>query len=157
MRRMNIVDIIIIVFIIGGILVLVSKLGTFGSSGGQGEEMKMTKAIIVLEVEDVREATVNALKIGHIVLSEETNSTVGPIKEMTVIPYRDEIETVDGKLVFAEVPDKYTIVIALEASLLERETGYFSEGITEMKINSVFKFYTKYVSTSGRIEEINWQ
>ncbi len=157
MRRMNIIDIIIIIFIIGGILVLVSKLGTFGSSSGQGEELKMEKAIIVIEVEDVREATVNALKTGHIVLSEETNSVIGPIKEIIVIPYLDEIETIDGTLVLAEVPDKYTILVSLEASLIERETGYFSEGITEMKVNSMFKFYTKYVSTSGRIEEIDWQ
>ncbi|HBH12734.1 MAG: hypothetical protein XD91_0351 [Clostridiales bacterium 38_11] len=157
MRRMNIADFIIIIFIIGGILVLASKLGTFGLSLGQGEEIKMRKAVIVLEVEDVREATVNALKIGHIVLSEETNSPIGPIIEMTVTPYMDEIETVDGKIVFSEVPGKYTIIVSLEASLLERETGYFAEGITEMKVNSIFKFYTKYVSTSGRIEEIDLQ
>lgn len=157
MRKMNIIDIIIIIFIIGGILVLASKLGSFGSSSGQGEEIKMEKAIIVLKVENVREATVNALEKGHMVLSEETNSIIGPIIDTLVYPYEDEIEMLDGSLVFAEVPEKYTILVSLDASLLERETGYFSEGITEMKINSLFKFYTKYVTTSGRIEEIDWQ
>ncbi|HAE43480.1 MAG TPA: hypothetical protein DCG34_11295 [Clostridiales bacterium] len=157
MRKMNIVDIIIIFFIIGGILVIASKMGTFGSSSDPSEGLKMEKAIIVLRVEDVREATVNALKTGHIILSEETNSVLGPVTNLTVMPYKDEIETVDGRLVFAEVPDKYTVLVSLETSLLERETGYFSEGITEIKVNSVFKFYTKYISTSGIIEEIDWQ
>lgn len=157
MRRLNVIDIIIIFFIIGGILVLGLKLGTFNTSSGPGEDIRMEKAVIVLNVENVRAATVDALKMGHMVLSEETNSIIGPIIDIDVHPYMEEIEMVDGRSIFAEVPDKYTILVSMESSMLERETGYFSEGITEMKVNSMFKFYTKYVTTSGRIEEINWQ
>jgi hypothetical protein len=157
MRRMNAIDLIIILFIIGGILVLGLKLGTFNTSSGVGEDIRMEKAVIVLKVENVRAATVDALKMGHMILSEETNSIIGPIIDLDVHPFIDDIEMVDGRIIFAEVPDKYTIFVSMESLMLERETGYFSEGITEMKVNSMFKFYTKYVSTSGRIEEIIWQ
>jgi hypothetical protein len=154
---MNAIDLIIILFIIGGILVLGLKLGTFNTSSGVGEDIRMEKAVIVLKVENVRAATVDALKMGHMILSEETNSIIGPIIDLDVHPFIDDIEMVDGRIIFAEVPDKYTIFVSMESLMLERETGYFSEGITEMKVNSMFKFYTKYVSTSGRIEEIIWQ
>lgn len=157
MRRMNAIDLIIILFIIGGILVLGLKLGTFNTVSGPGEDIRMEKAVIVIKVENVRAATVDALKMGHMVLSEETNSIIGPIIDLEVHPFMEDIETVDGRVIFAEVPDKFTVFVSMESSMLERETGYFSEGITEMKVNSMFKFYTKYVSTSGRIEEINWR
>jgi hypothetical protein len=155
MKKINWIDITLIVFVLGGILVILLKVGGNQSTGGD-VSMEMNQASIVIKVDNVREATVSSLKIDEPLVSDETNSFVGRIIDLEAIPYKDKIETLDGNLVFAEVPERYTIFVTVNANLLERDAGYYADGISEIKINSDFRFYTKHVITSGKIERIDW-
>lgn len=157
MRKFNRFDTIIALFIIGALVILGIKVSNFDKPSEQQVSTTMKPALVTIQVENVRIMTVEGFKIGDMVLSDETNSIIGPIEKIEVEPYRDDVEKLDGEVVLAEVPGKYTVYITVSALMSERETGYFSEGITEIKVNSELKIYTKTVAPIGKVKEIVWQ
>ncbi len=158
MRKITIIDMAVLIAVTIALVVLVSKTGALGGSVEvSSDDVNMIPASIVIRVQNVRRFTVDAFKEGDILLSNETNHPVGPIKAIESGPFRDKIEMLDGRLVMAEVPERYVVFVTVETMLLERERGYFSDGITEIKVNSEFKLYTKYLATTGIIEEIIYQ
>lgn len=157
MKKINIIDLIIIFFIIAGIIVIGMKIGTFNFSNSPQIDNQIKEASIVIKVEDIRKNTFDSIKVSDIILSDETNIAVGIVDKIEVYPFEKRMEKENGEIVYPEYPDKYTMLITVKASLLEKETGYYVDGITEIKVNSDFKFYTKYVITTGKIEEISWE
>lgn len=157
MRKFNRFDIIIAFFIIGALVILGIKVSNFNKPIEQQASTTLKPAMVTIQVENVRVMTVEGFKVGDMVLSDETNSIIGPIETIEIEPFRDIVEKSNGEVVLAEVPGKYTVYITVSALMSERETGYFSEGITEIKVNSELKIYTKTVAPIGKVKEIVWQ
>ncbi|MBE0450633.1 MAG: DUF4330 family protein [Clostridia bacterium] len=157
MRKFNRFDIIIAFFIIGALVILGIKVSNFDKPVAQQASTTLKPAMVTIQVDNVRIMTVEGFKVGDMVLSDETNSIIGPIEEIEIEPFKDVVEKSNGEVVLAEVPGKYTVFITVSALMSERETGYFSEGITEIKVNSELKIYTKTVAPLGKVKEIVWQ
>lgn len=157
MKKITKFDVLLLVFVLAAIAVFAIKFGNFSGSGEAVAAVETKPALVDFLVEDVRIVTAESFEIGDTVLSEETNSVIGVIENVEIFPYKDLIEMANGEVVKAEVPDKYSVLIIMKSNLSERQTGYFADGITEIKVNSETKIYTKKVITSGKVEGIVWQ
>lgn len=155
MKKLKIFDIVLILFILAAVSVVGIKVFGMGTDDVI-TAVETRPAQVTIRIENVRTYTASHLTVGEAVLSDETNSPIGVIDKIEILPYEEVVETSDGQLIRATVPDKYTVMLTLDAQLSERETGYFAEGITEIKVNSATKIYTKKVITSGRIEGIEF-
>lgn len=155
MKKLKIFDIVLILFILAAVSVVGIKVFGMGTDDVI-TAVETRPAQVTIRIENVRTYTASHLTVGEAVLSDETNSAIGVIDKIEILPYEEVVETSDGQLIRATVPDKYTVMLTLDAQLSERETGYFAEGITEIKVNSATKIYTKKVITSGRIEGIEF-
>ena len=75
----------------------------------------------VAEITDVRQATVDAINEGDVVRDHITGHIIGSIVDKQVRPYRTPVETADGDVIIAEVPERYTILVTVEG--LGYDTG----------------------------------
>ncbi|MDW7661471.1 MAG: DUF4330 domain-containing protein, partial [Bacillota bacterium] len=120
MRKFNRFDLLIALFIIGALVILGIKVSNFDKPSEQQVSTTMKPALVTIQVENVRIMTVEGFKIGDMVLSDETNSIIGPIEKIEVEPYKDDVEKLSGEVVLAEVPGKYTVYITVSALMSER-------------------------------------
>lgn len=145
MKKIKKFDILLALIVVAVIAVVALKFTNMSSGAISNEGVNYKSAELEFVVEGVRSMSVDAIKIGHILYSDETNNPIGEIKDFIVSPYVKTIEKLDGTLVQAEVPEKYKLVIIVDTEISERKTGYYAHGITEIKTNSESLIYTKYV------------
>lgn len=68
---------------------------------------------VVLVVEDVRQATADAMEEGETVLNTKSNAVLGKLVKKEVRPAQKEVETADGRLVLAESPFKKDVYLTV--------------------------------------------
>ena len=154
-RKPNIVDILIIVVIIGLAALAVFKFGVVNkqeaTSVGDAAETKTITAFI----DEVRMPTVNALHEGDKVFDEKTGICIGTIKEVNYEPYMRGVIAADGSVKQVEYPDYYSITLMIEGPVVEKEEGYFVEGVVELKTNSEMNVVTKYAKPVIKVTGIS--
>lgn len=157
MSKLKKFDFLVIMLLLVSAVFLFLKFSNADSpvmgTGGEVYESARLKYVI----RDVRFMTAEAFNVGDTLLSDETHHKVGVITDIEIRPYEKALEKVDGTLVQAEVPEKFTVVLTVETDLIQRRIGYFAHGITEIKINSTAVIYTKYVRTVSKVEEIRFE
>ena len=156
MKTIKKFDILLVLIILAVLAVIAMKFININSVGVGSEGVSYKSAEVEFVVEGVRIMTIEALNVGDTLYSNETNNAIGKIKEVIVSPYVKTLEKLDGTLVQAEVPEKYKAIIVVDTELSERNTGYFAQGITEIKTNSKALVYTKYVEVISVVGGINF-
>ena len=157
MKNLKKFDILLILIVIAVVGVLVLKFDHLDAVGIGGDGAEYKQASLEYVIEDVRIMSAEAFKVGHTLLSDETNDRIGIISDVQILPYKKTLEKSDGSLVLAEVPDKYKVVLRVDSELIQRDTGYFAYGITEIKNNSEAIIYTKYVKSVSKVEAIRFE
>jgi hypothetical protein len=105
---------------------------------------------VLLKIEGVREYSVDAIKAGDSVYSTDMKEYFGKIKDVEVEEAYEFIVKDDGEVVEARVPEKYDITLMVDCNILERETGYYAEGVTEVKVNSAGTYRTENIQFSAK-------
>lgn len=157
MKNLKKFDVLLILIVIAMVGVLVLKFDHLDAVGIGGDGAEYNKASLEYVIEDVRIMSAEAFKVGHTLLSDETNDRIGLITKVEILPYMKTLEKSDGSLVLAEVPEKYKVILSVDSELMQRETGYFAYGITEIKNNSEAIIYTKYVKSVSKVEAIRFE
>lgn len=157
MKTIKKFDILLMVLIIVVVAIVGMKFVNLKSIGPGGEGVTYKSAQVEYVVSGVRIMTVDAIHVGDTLYSNETNNEIGKIVEVNVQPYIKNIETIDGRIVQAEMPEKYTVTVVVDTKISEVNTGYFAHGITEIKTNSESLIYTKYVKAISVVGGINFE
>jgi hypothetical protein len=71
--------------------------------------------IVKVLVEDIRQATVKELVPGAVVREVDANAVMGTVIFAAVQPGRKLVETADGRFVLAEMPEKFDVILTIEA------------------------------------------
>lgn len=153
-RRMNTVDIMIIVVILAVVATAVYKFGFVNkrhSTGVAKEENMMEYTGII---KGIRQPTVDAFHIGDKMYDDKTGIYMGDIVNLEVEPQRTIELSPQGEYIEVEKLDYFNIKITLKGPILEKEKGYFVSGIMELKTNSEFPVYTKYAKPHMQITGI---
>lgn len=142
--------------ILGLVLVLAFLMFMKFKSTDEIVENNITsKKMVSLKIENVRDYSVNAIEVGDNVYSTDMNHYFGKIESIDVKDAYELMVKNDGEVVEARIPDKYDVVLTLDCNILERETGYYSEGVTEVKVNSVGTYRTENIQFSAKTSGIN--
>ena len=99
-------------------------------------------------------ATVNALHEGDKIFDEKTGICLGTITKVDYKPFMKNVLQNDGTITAVEFPDYYSVTLTIEGPVIEKEEGYFAEGIVEMKANSEMNVATKYAKPVMKITSI---
>ena len=154
-RKPNIVDILIIVVIVALAALAVFKFGVVNKQESTGVGDAAEQRIYTAFIDEVRMPTVNALHEGDKIFDEKTGICLGTIKEVNYEPYMKGVIAADGSVKQVEYPDYYSIDLTIEGPVIEKEEGYFIEGVVELKTNSEMNTVTKYAKPVIKVTSIS--
>ena len=154
-RKPNIVDILIIVVILALAAVAVFKFGVVNKTESAGVGDAAEQRTYTAFIDEVRMATVNALHEGDKIYDEKTGICIGTITAVSHEPYMKTIIADNGSMVEVEYPDYYSISLTIEGPVIEKEEGYFVEGVVELKTNSEMNTVTKYAKPVIKVTSIS--
>lgn len=154
-RKPNIVDILIIVVIIALAALAVFKFGVVNKQEATGVGDAAETRTITAFLDEVRMPTVNALHEGDKIFDEKTGICIGTITAVSHEPYMKGVIAADGSVKQVEYPDYYSISLTIEGPVVEKEEGYFVEGVVELKTNSEMNTVTKYAKPVIKVTGIS--
>lgn len=108
----NIIDLFVLLMIV---FVAVAGVMRFTGARTPRSEPGTVKVMVDAVVAEVREQTVDAIQVGDVVRDSASGQVFGTIIEKEVEPTLWQVKTADGRVVLAEVPDRFNIVLRLES------------------------------------------
>lgn len=111
------------------------------------------KALITVEVSEIRKPTVDALVVGDSFYHYDKGVLLGKIVDKKVEPYKEAVESGDGKWVLAEVPEKYVVKLTIEADAKVTPDLVSVEG-EHIRVGTQFRLKNKKVAIFGTILDV---
>jgi len=99
-------------------------------------------------VEKVRLPSVESIKEGQPVRDVQTNIPLGNVISKEVSPYKEAVPTLDGRVVLAEVPEKYNVIITIESPAIVTDNSIMI-GNKEIKIGAQISVKSNVFSLTG--------
>lgn len=106
--------------------------------------------IFVAERED---SSLDKIKVGDVLKEYDTGIILGTIRNIDVKPSTREVETIDGEIKLAEVPDLYDYYIDIDGEAIVTENSIMS-GNKELRVGSKLVLRTKIYALNSIILEI---
>jgi len=153
-KRPNIVDILIMLTLVGVVMLAVLKTGVVNQTESSGVEEAAEKTTYTAFVDKVRMPTVDALHEGDLIFDDKTGICIGEIKGVEYEPLFYNLPDGNGGMVRAQYPDYYRVTMTIEGSVIEKDEGYFVDGVVELKINSEMDAFTKYAKPTIKVTNI---
>ncbi|MCG9966452.1 DUF4330 domain-containing protein [Pelotomaculum terephthalicicum JT] len=101
-------------------------------------------------VEKVRIPTAESIKEGQAVRDVQTNIPLGNVVKKEVFPYQEAVPTLDGRVVLADVPEKYDVIITIESPAVVTDNTIMI-GNKEIKIGAQINVKSNVFSVNGTI------
>lgn len=148
------VAVILLLAIIGGILVYgfsnADKTAPLGINGGD----TINKVTVKLVVEDVRDITRDAFKEGDSVYAALEKKLIGEVAKVESKPHQALVTSVDGTMVYSDVPEKYKVTIYLKTWGIETGKGCLTENDLEICAGQEFIIKNIKAMTTVAVDEI---
>lgn len=153
-KRPNVVDILIILTLVAVVVLAIVKVGVVNRVESSGVDESATKTTYTAFIDKVRMPTVDALHEGDLLFDEKTGICIGEIKAVEYEPLFYNLPDGAGGVVRAQYPDYYRVTMTIEGSVIEKEDGYFVDGVVELKVNSEMDAFTKYAKPTIKVTNI---
>lgn len=137
----NIVDLLIIILILALVAVGVKRFGNKAAVG----EATTKKGVITAEIKDVRDVTAKNVKVGDPIYDYDKGTLIGKIITADIEPYKDETEY-QGKFYNAEVPDKYRVIMTIDADVKETQ-DFYQVGTEQIRIGAEMRIKNKSITS----------
>ena len=148
-------DILIIVVVVALCAVAVFKFGVVNQKESAGVDASEEQRTYTALIDEVRMATVNALHEGDKIYDEKTGIFLGTITAVKHEPFLKNVLLNDGTIQPVEFPDYYSVTLTIDGPVVEKDEGYFVDGVVEMKANSEMNVATKYAKPVMKITSIS--
>ena len=135
--RVSIIDIFAVIIIVIAVIGITFRFVSAPSKSAR----QRVKLSYVVEINGVRDFTNQKCLIG----------------EITDVSSKKQImEQFDskGNVVYAEVPNKYSVEVTILSDAKESDSGYFVGNDTVLSVGSDISIATKYVNSSGKVKKI---
>ncbi|EOC99537.1 DUF4330 domain-containing protein [Caldisalinibacter kiritimatiensis] len=108
----NVIDLTVLL-----ILILLVVGGGYKVLNSQPQVVNKSENVVVkVEISGVRKPTVDGIKVGDFLYHYDRGNLFGKIVDKKVENYKEEVPTSDGKIVLADVPNKYRVILTVESS-----------------------------------------
>lgn len=91
------------------------------------------KVTMVYMIQEVRDVTYNAIEEGEIVKDYDKNTVYGKVAKKEALPATKMINTADGRMVEAQIPNRFDVKIYIEGDAVVSKTGVYM-GNQEVRI-----------------------
>ena len=149
--KFNIIDICVVIVLVVAAIGISAR---FMSTAAKNAREKV-KFSYVVEIDGVRQYTVDALNKKGKVIDLKGKSEIGEIKNIRSQPMKTQSFMSDGRMVFAEVPEKYTVLVEIEGEGKESDNSYFVGNDVELSVGSTMSMTTKYANSTGKVKSID--
>jgi len=147
--RLNIIDILVAAVILGLIALGAYKLffvnPTFEAQNGLIEYQVL--------IENVRRPTVDSFSPNQRVRELQTNIELGTIVAKDFTPHKEPVPTLDGRIVLAEVPERYDLLVTIQSPAAVGESN-ITIGNREIKVGDKLSIKTSAAASSGVIYQV---
>ena len=148
--KVSIIDLFVIIVLAAAVIGISARF----VSGAAKNAKEKVKFSYVVEIDGVRDYTINALNKKGKVIDLKGKSVIGEIKNVTFQPMKTQSFTSDGRMVFAEVPERYTVLVDIEGEGKESDNSYFVGNDVELSVGTTMSMTTKYANSSGKVKSI---
>ena len=148
--KFNIIDLLAIILVIAvavGIVVRFKSTVTTAVKSDEG-------FIYTVKVSGVKDYTVDALEKKGKVTDKKSEIDLGEITDVITEPAATQRERADGKIVNAEQPERYDVIVTIKTRGKEAENSYITADSNELSVGRTTDIYTKYVHTTGKIMSV---
>lgn len=160
--KVSIVDIIVLLIVIVGIIGLFFTKMSLDSkkymSDGSGMLVKTSaeydKMTVKLKVQNVRDITRDAIVIGDDVYLVEDDVLLGKITDVYSKPATEVVDTNDGNVYTAEIPERYDVTIVVEGYGRKLTDGYYVDSNTRLYFGKSIEVKTTTIQTTPKVTEI---
>jgi hypothetical protein len=105
-------------------------------------------------VEEVRQATVDAIEIGANIYDVKTDTPMGKIVSKEVLPATDQLTKADGTMVIAEKPGKFNVLVTIQVPGNETRHYYRANGRIDLNRESQQVLDTRMVILETKIVDV---
>lgn len=141
----NLVDLLVILMVA---LLVVGGVTRLKQSPTAVAETK--KALITVEVSDIRNASVEGLIVGDPLYHYDKGDMLGTIVDKEVEPFKEPVESGDGRWVLAEVPEKYVATLTVEADVRENPDVVVAGG-EQIRVGTQFRLKNRNVAVFSTV------
>ena len=166
--KISIIDlsvvIVLILAILGGALFFGMSLIKGGSTEKTEDDTpkiryvkkgdKLNEFLVETTLSNVRDITLNALSVGDEVFSVDTRKLIGVIEKIEPKPLQEIVVGVDGKMAFADVPEKYDIDLYIRVWGVATETGCFTQYNQHLGYGDSISIKNVKINTSPVVKDV---
>ena len=105
-------------------------------------------------VEEVRKQSVDAIEIGADIYDVKTNSPMGRITDIEVLPATDQLTKADGTMVIAEKPERFNVLITIRVPGIETKYGFRANGRLDINRESQQVMDTRMIEMVAKIVDV---
>lgn len=136
--RVNVIDLAAVVLVLFVVAAAVYKVAVLNRRV-VGETRPVQ---LLLEVTQVRDYTTRMVKPGDFVLEHNSSLPVGTIAAVRVEPAREPVQTADGRVVLAEVPERFDMLLTVDGTAVVTDQA-ITVGGQQVRIGAELRIKTR--------------
>ena len=161
--KVSIVDLFVVLAVIVGVIGVFMTKAKLDKSDVQADASQMLiqssaeKDIleIKLKIKEVRDVTRDAIVVGDTVYMVQTEKVLGVISRVESEPAVRNVESDDGTVYSAVVPERYDVTIVVETSGKQKEDGFYTDSNQKLLFGKEMEIKTSTIQTSPKVDEIS--
>lgn len=148
--KVSIIDLLVVLAVIVGIAGFSMRF----LSDAAENVVEKTKFEYVVEIEDVRKFTVEALEKKGLVTEKKSGGIIGEIVNVESKPFEVKLAMSNGRLVNVDVPEKFVVSVTVVGEGNETAGGYYIGENVELSVGSTVTMASKYANSTGKVKSI---
>ena len=108
------------------------------------------KAVVEFEVSNIRTQSVDALDVGDILYNYDRGQVFGKVIQKKIENYTEPVQTIDGEIKLAEVPDKYVLILTVESDAVDTPSVTIIGG-EHTRVGAQFRLKNKKTAFFGTV------
>ncbi len=161
--KVSIVDLFVVLVIFVGIVGIFMTKAKLDKGDVQSDASQMLiqssaeKDVleIKLKLKEVRDVTRDAIVVGDTVYLVQTEKVLGVISRVESEPAVRNVETDNGIVYSAVVPERYDVTIVVETSGKEKEDGFYTDTNQKLLYGKEMEIKTSTIQSIPRIDGIS--
>ena len=114
------------------------------------------KVFVTLEISNIRKPSVDSIKEGDMLYHYDRGQAFGRIIAKKVENYREPVPTSDGRMVMAEVPEKYRVILTVEADAIITDQAIIIGG-QHTRVGSQFRLKNRIIAAFATVLGIDME
>lgn len=148
--KVSIIDLLVLLAVIVGAIGFSVR---FFSTAAENVNEK-TKFEYVVEIQDVRSFTVDALAKKGVVTEKKSGGIIGEITNVESKKYALPHVLSNGRVILVDIPEKYSVEVTVVGEGNETSGGYYIGENVELSVGSTITMASKYANSTGKVKSI---